>query len=248
MNYVQIGRGTRPAVVFAHGWARTHRDFIPAAESLSGHMASLLVDLPGFGDTPRPPEGWTTADYADHMAGFIRDHADAPIIYVGHSFGARVGLRLAVRHPELLSGLVLVAGAGLPAQRHPLQRWKGRLRQMQFRMLRDRARDEAEREALEARFGSPDYVQSRKLGLRDIFLNAVREDQSADLPRITTPTVLLNGAKDTETTPELGRRMNALIPNSRFICLPEFDHIDILHRGRHVIGLRVKELAGMNAA
>src|SRR5690554_2050299 len=123
MNYVQIGKGPAPAVIFAHGWARTHRDFIPAAESLSGHMASLLVDLPGFGETPRPPEGWTTADYADHMAGFIREHVDGPIVYVGHSFGARVGLRLAVRHPELLSGLVLVAGAGLPTQRPALQRW-----------------------------------------------------------------------------------------------------------------------------
>lgn len=247
MKYIQIGKGARPSVVFAHGWARTHRDFIPAAESLSGHASSILVDMPGFGETPRPETAWTTADYADHMAGFIREHCAGPVVYVGHSFGARVGMRLAVRHPELLSGLVLVAGAGLPTQRPALQRWKGKLRQMQFRMLRNRAKDDAEREALEARFGSADYVQSRKIGLRDIFLNAVREDQSPDLPRIKVPTVLLYGEKDTETTPELGRRIGALIPGSSFLCLPEFDHLDILHRGRHIIGLRVKELGGLGA-
>jgi pimeloyl-ACP methyl ester carboxylesterase len=243
MHSIEIGRGETPEILFAHGWARNHRDFIPAAEALIAQHRSILVDLPGFGETPRPAEGWDTKQYADDAAAFIRERIGRPIVWVGHSFGGRVGLRLAVRHPELLRGLVLVAAAGLQSPRPWHRRWRGKFRQAEFRRLRARAKTEAEIAALEQRFGSADYIQSRALGLRDIFLKSVNEDQAPDLPKIVTPTVVLSGARDTETPPEMGRRMAALIPGARFLLLPEFDHIGVLHRGHHVIALRAKELA-----
>src|SRR6185437_340918 len=109
----------------------------------------------------------------------FRSQVGAPVVWVGHSFGGRVGLRLGVHHPDVLRGLVLVSAAGIPLERPWWQRQRGKLRQ--------------------ARFRSADYVQSRALGLRDIFLQSIREDQSPDLPAIKTPTVLLYGANDTET-------------------------------------------------
>jgi pimeloyl-ACP methyl ester carboxylesterase len=243
MHSIEIGKGETPEILFAHGWARNHRDFIPAAEALIAQHRSILVDLPGFGDTPRPAEGWDTGQYADEAARFIRERIGGPIVWVGHSFGGSIGLRLAVRHPEVLKGLLLVAAAGLQTPRPWYRRWRGRLRQAEFRRLRARAKSEAELEALEKRFGSPDYVQSRALGMRDIFIKRITEDQAPDLPKIATPTVVLSGAKDTETPPEMGRRMAALIPGARFLLLPELDHIGVLHRGHHIIALRAKELA-----
>src|SRR6185312_9224292 len=161
MNFVEIGKGERPTIVFAHGWARTHHDFIPAAEALVGSEKSLLVDLPGFGGTPRPEAAWDTKAYADDAAAFIREQVGAPVVWVGHSFGGRVGLRLGVHHPDVLKGLVLVAAAGLRIdQRSAWLRLKGRWRSAEFRRLREAAKTEEEIIALEKRFGSPDYVQS----------------------------------------------------------------------------------------
>lgn len=243
MHSILIGKGERPEIVFAHGWARSHHDFIPAAEALIAQHRSILVDLPGFGATPRPAEGWDTRQYADFVAGFIREKIGAPVVWVGHSFGGRVGMRLGVQHPDVLKGLVLVAAAGLRIdERSAWRRLKGRWRSVEFRRLRKAATTEDEIVALEKRFGSPDYVQSRETGLRDIFLKSVNEDQAPDLPRITTPTVVMNGANDTETTPEMGRRIASLIPNARFLLLPELDHISVLHRSHHIIALRAKEL------
>ena len=243
MNFVEIGKGATPAIVFAHGWDRDHRDFIPSAEALVAQRRSMLVDLPGFGETPKPAEAWDTRQYADFAAQFIREKIGHPVVWVGHSFGGRVGLRLGVHHPDVLSGLVLVGCAGLKIERPPLRRLKGRISGMRYRMLRQRAKSEPEIIALEKRFGSPDYVHSRETGLREIFLKTVNEDQAPDLPRITTPTVVLSGANDTETPPAMGRRMAALIPDARFVLLPEFDHIGVLFRGHHIIALRAKEMS-----
>ncbi len=243
MHFIEIGQGDAPRVVFAHGWGRSHHDFIPAAEALSGTARSILLDLPGFGETPRPKEAWDTRQYADHIADFLDEKGLGPVVFVGHSFGARVGLRLARHHPERLAGLVVVAGAGIPRQRVFWDRVKTDVRQRQFRLYRFFAgANEARRDVLEKRFGSPDYVASKKLGIRDIFLKTITEDQSPDLHGIAVRTELLYGANDAETPVEIGKRMEALIPDARLTVLPDLDHFSILFRGHHIIASRAKSL------
>ncbi|MBU1174458.1 MAG: alpha/beta hydrolase [Alphaproteobacteria bacterium] len=249
MHFIEIGEGDRPSVVFAHGWGRSHHDFIPAAESLGATARSMLVDLPGFGQTPRPDVAWDTRQYADYIASFLAEQGIGRVIWVGHSFGGRIGLRLARHHPDLLGGLIVVAGAGMPRQRVYFERVRNDLRRRQFRVLKWLAgADEARRDALEKRFGSPDYVESKRLGLRDIFLATIAEDQSPDLPDITVRTELLYGAKDGETPVEIGQRMAALIPGARLTIFPEYDHFSILNRGHHVIALRAKALLAERAS
>ena len=241
-NALRIGTNGKPIVVFAHGWARTHRDFIPTAEALAPVADCLLLDLPGFGLSERPAEGWGTADYATYLDRHLAELLGGTAYgWVGHSFGGRIGLRLAAAGSAPLTHLVVVAGAGVPRERSPLARLKGRVNSLRFQAGKRAARTEEQLLALEERFGSADYVQSRALGLRDIFVRTVSEDQTDQLAKIACPTTLIYGSRDTETPPEIGRRIHALIPHSAYIECPEFGHISILDRGRHQIALAVKE-------
>lgn len=248
MNHITIGKHSAPCLVFAHGWARNHRDFIQIAECLEPLAQSVLLDLPGFGDTPRPDMAWGSTEYASHCAEFIRRAGFTNVIWVGHSFGGRVGMQLAVHDAELLSGLVLVGGAGIPLQPSVFTSLCRRWRQMRFKLARRSAKNESDIDALEKRYGSADYVQSKALGLRDIFVKVIAEDQSADVTRITIPTRIIYGEQDTETPPETGERLKQLIPRSQLIRCPEFGHIDILSRGRHQIALAIKELLNEDRA
>ena len=101
---------TPPAVVALHGWARSGADF---AAIVSG-LDAVAPHLPGFGPADEPPVVWGTEDYADLVADAIRPFG--PVVILGHSFGGRVAVRLAARHPELVSGLVLT---GVPLLRPP---------------------------------------------------------------------------------------------------------------------------------
>ena len=241
-NLVQIGDTSKPAVVFGHGWGRTYRDFIPVAEALAPVACSYLIDFPGFGDTPRPEDTWGTEDYADHIVAFLCDqHGLKKYRWVGHSFGGRVGLRIAVRHTDVLQHLVLVAAAGVPRTISTLKRLRGRRRSYEFKWRKAMAKSPEQVEALEKQYGSADYIHSREIGLRDIFVRTVNENQTEALGAIHCPTTLIYGGLDTETPVEIGEKISAGIKGSQLIVCPHFDHISILDRGRHQIALSVKE-------
>ena len=247
---IRIGTEGAPRVVFGHGWGRSGRDFIPVAETIAPIADSLLLDLPGFGATPRPDDAWGTQDYADYLARHLAESFGIErFVWVGHSFGGRIGLRLAAKPVPGLAHLIVVAGAGVPRQLGKAEKIKRRIRGARFRALNARARTEDEVIALEKRFGSPDYVASREAGLRDIFVRTISEDQTKTARAIACPTTLIYGAEDTETPPEIGRCLHRLIRGSAYIECPALGHISILDRGRHQIALAVKEaLAGLRAA
>ncbi len=242
MKYISIGSPAAPTVVFAHGWGRTHHDFIQIAESIAPIANCILLDLPGFGETPRPPQGWGTVEYADHVNKFLVQQQVGPVIWVGHSFGGRVGLRLAVRHAQSLSALVLVSSAGIPIQRNFLHKAKSRLQRFRFQLAKKRASSQDEIKQLEKQYGSADYIHSAEIGLRDVFLKVIAEDQSADVGNINVPTRMLYGALDFETPVSIGQRLAQLIPQSQLVVCPRFNHFDILSRGRHQVALGIKEL------
>ncbi len=244
-NLVQIGDTSKPPVVFGHGWGRTYRDFIPVAEALAPVASSYLIDFPGFGDTPRPDETWGTQDYAEHVLNFLKaEHGLARFTWVGHSFGGRVGMRIAASHSNAIEHLVLVASAGVPRARSSWQKLNGRRRGWEFKIRQAMAKGDEALQSLEQRFGSVDYVHSREIGLRDIFVKTVNEDQTATLPQIDCKTTLIYGGKDVDTPVEVGETLKAGIANADLVVCPHYDHISILDRGRHQIALAIKEQLG----
>jgi len=242
MFYEKSGAATGTPIIFAHGWGRDHTDFVPTAELIGQAAPTVLLDLPGFGKSPRPEGDWTTQDYAVAVRDFLKSELGiTKFIWVGHSFGGRIGLRLAAMANSPVEHLHIVGGAGIKLPRPLLKQIKGKWRGWQFKKQKAAATSEDAVIALEAQFGSADYVNSRELGLRDIFIRTVEEDQTPDLPKITCPTTLLYGGKDTETPPAMGKVLHHAIPNSTYVECPEFDHISILSRGRHQLTTHILE-------
>ena len=226
-------------LVWAHGWGHNHANLLPLAEAMRPRGRSILLDLPGFGASPMPPEAWSTADYADMAAAWLTGRKPAQRIWIAHSFGARIGLQLAARHPELVQGLFLIAAAGLPPKRSLAARAKLAGRRWAYWVARQFAPQGTARERLRKRFGSADY---RAAGaLRPILVKAVREDLSEVARTLRCRTMLVYGDQDRETPPEIGERLNRLIPGSRLVILRGFDHWTVLTEGRHQIVHRLGE-------
>jgi len=86
------------------------------------HAASayraIAFDRPGFGHSERPQDRlWTAVAQAALFAkAFAQLGIGSPIV-VGHSWGRRVALALAINHPQSVGGLVLASGYYFPTAR-----------------------------------------------------------------------------------------------------------------------------------
>lgn len=228
-------------MIWGHGWGQDRRAFAGIAPSF-GDSAHLLLDFPGFGAAPRPETAWDTGAYADAAAALIaaRRWAGQEVVWIGHSFGGRVGLQLAARHPGAIDRLVLIAAAGLPRRRGALEKLRISAKRAQYKALRWIAeRTGGDVEALRDRFGSADY---RAAGpMREILVKVVTEDLTEVAGRVRAPTLLIYGAQDAETPPEIGARLAALIPGARLHVLDGHDHYSPLGAGKHVVAKRIAE-------
>jgi pimeloyl-ACP methyl ester carboxylesterase len=233
-----------PRIVWAHGWGQDRRALKPLAEALSGLGTHLLLDFPGFGESPPPAAAWDTADYADAAADLIATRPPAgATIWVGHSFGCRVGLQLAARHPDAVSGMFLIAGAGLPRRRSLPERVRLGARVRTFKALKRAAPLLGlDVEALRRRFGSADYASAGEM--RAILARVVSEDLSDVARHISCPVQLVYGENDTETPPEIGQRLARLIQNAELAVLPRHDHHSVLTSGRHQVLKRLRDFVG----
>lgn len=75
-------------------------------EEFSGAYEVTAIDLAGRGKSLSPPVGYRLSDYADDVAAFMAG-LKAPALVVGLSFGGMLAQVLSVRHPKLVSELVL---------------------------------------------------------------------------------------------------------------------------------------------
>jgi pimeloyl-ACP methyl ester carboxylesterase len=107
----EIGRGE--PLVLIHGLATTRRIWATVAPELARKRRVVMLDVPGFGESPPAGAGFELEAVAARIAGALSDHA--PFDLVGHSLGGGLALTLAARHPESVKRLVLVAPAGLTA-------------------------------------------------------------------------------------------------------------------------------------
>ncbi len=226
-------------LVWGHGWGQAAAALAPLAETLKPFASSSLIDFPGFGSSGNPPDIWGTTEYASLMAEWIATLPATRLVWIGHSFGGRVGIQLASRHPQLVFGMVLIAAAGLRRRRSFSERLRFHFRRTAFKTARRFVQEGPRLDGLRRRFGSSDY---RSAGvLRPVFTRVVGEDLSDQAKRVACPTLLIYGSADTETPPEMGERFHALIPKSEFVVLNGFNHLSVLSEGRHQVTLRIRK-------
>ena len=195
-------------VVWLHGWARTGRDFAEAADELArAGVASVALDLPGFGSSPLPTVGGGARLYAALLAPALASMSDGPLVLVGHSFGGRVATVLAADHPELVRVLILTGSPLLrrtsvvsPPWRFRLTRWlhaKGVV-------------GEGPMEAARQRYGSSDY-RNASGRLREVLVASVNESYEEELQRVRVPVVMVWGELDDDVPVDVARRAAVLL-------------------------------------
>ncbi len=238
-EYIKGKKNSHTKFVFLHGWGHSIKNMQPLAKMLSDYDC-YLIDLPGFGESPVPDTVLGISEYSSIIADFIKGikNRDDKIIVIGHSFGGRVSIDLAVNYSTLIDRIILIAGAGLKKKVRlykkipvwSLQKMNSILYKT-FSLFGKDYRDNIIYKKVFNKVASDDYKNTKAI-MRDIIKKTIKTSLLPLAKKITVPTILIYGENDKTTPPEFGKTFHNVINNSKLFILPVFNHNSILTDGK----------------
>ena len=130
--YREAGNATSPTVLLLHGFPTSSHMFRNLIPRLADHYHVVAPDLPGFGFSDSPPRdqfNYTFENLARVIDAFTEKVGLKRFAIYIFDYGAPVGLRLALAHPERISAIISQNGnayeEGLSEGWNPIQNyWK----------------------------------------------------------------------------------------------------------------------------
>jgi pimeloyl-ACP methyl ester carboxylesterase len=214
--------GSGEVVVVLHGWGGRIESMHPVIACLEERFRVLALDLPGFGESPRPRGVWGTPDYAEFVRDVVVKLGVDRAHFIGHSFGAKVSFYVAATHPETVDKLVLAASSGLRLSPSLTTRAKKIAGRAAHYIGTLGSPGERLKLAIHDRIASTDYKEAGEL--RPILVRVVNEDLRGMLSRVRSPTLLVWGGEDDATPLAAAREMERLVPNAGLVIFEGAGH------------------------
>lgn len=221
---LDTGRGD--AVVILHGWGGRIESMAPVVSCLASRCRALAFDLPGFGESPPPPAGWGTPDYAAFVRAVLAHTGITHAHFVGHSFGGKTSLYLAATQQGVVDKLVVVDPSGLRSAPSAKVRAKRALSRAGKALGLAGPPGRAAQRALYRRISSSDYQEAGPL--RPTLVRVVNEDLTSLLPAVSSPTLIVWGSEDEAVPVAHGRTMERLIPDAGLVLFEGAGHFPYL--------------------
>lgn len=219
LNYQKSGKKGK-TVLLLHGWGQNMQMMSFIADFLKPHFIVYNFDLPGFGQSDEPTRAYSVEDYADLLYEFVtKKKIDNPII-IGHSFGCRIAIRYAYKHP--VHKMVLTGAAGIKDKRGVDYYFRVYTYKLGKKILSLKA-FEKYKEKFMKNAGSEDYRNTSGI-MRQTFLKVVNDDVKDILPEINVETLLVFGENDEATPVSKGKMMEKLMPNAALVIFENDDH------------------------
>jgi pimeloyl-ACP methyl ester carboxylesterase len=217
------------------GWERQMADF-------GREYRAIAFDHRDTGDSDEAAAPYTIADLADDAAALLTRLGIARTHVVGISLGGFVALQLAVRHPERVEKLVLVATtAGGPTHVQPAPEIAMLLAPVPGMEIGERAiRNYSAIMAAQYVRAHPEELQHiaevaryrpmSPAGYMRQLQAALAHDVTGELERISAPTLVIYGALDPLVPPENGAHLAERIPGAWRLVYPNTGHVPIIER------------------
>jgi pimeloyl-ACP methyl ester carboxylesterase len=250
MNIVDIGEG--PIVLMVHGLSGCWQNWLENIPHFAKDHRVIAMDLPGFGESEMPAKDITISRYADTLDALLTAlDITETVRLVGNSMGGFIGAELAIRYPQRIERLVLVAAAGLSVEYIRTKRQKG---------LRHRAENIAFFYIGWAASRSPTVARRRRLRSALLLIVAAHPDRlpapltyelvhgsgkpgfndalealcsypiRERLPEIECPTLIVWGTKDRLVPLKDASVFEELIDDSRKLIYQDTGHLTMLER------------------
>jgi pimeloyl-ACP methyl ester carboxylesterase len=252
------GRDDAEPGLFVHGLAGSSANWTDLMGLLSDEVAGEALDLPGFGQSPPPPDRDYSVDaHTLTVARLIEKRGRGPVHLFGNSLGGAIVTRLAGTRPDLVRTLTLISpalpdlrprygparilaasmpGVGPWAVRRLAalpaeQRVQGTL-DMCFAdpasLHPDRVMELVE--DVRHRDGLPHNAEALLASSRGIVTAYMRRSLWRYAARVIAPTLVIYGRHDRLVDPRMAARAGRVFKRSRVVVLPDVGHLAQVER------------------
>ncbi|MGZ4201547.1 MAG: alpha/beta fold hydrolase, partial [Thermoleophilaceae bacterium] len=247
VNYVDIGSGDGPPIVFVHGLGGAWQNWLENIPRAATERRTIALDLPGFGESEMPPGDISVPGYGRCVEELCERLGLGEVVLVGNSMGGFISAEVAIQRPQRVARLVLVSAAGISItnlRRRPVETW-GRaaaalgvygLAHVRELVVRPRLRHAAlgyvvrhpTRLApdlcweLMSAAGRPGFI-----GALEALLDYDFRDRLGD---IRVPTLIIWGANDMLVPVKDASEFERRIPESRKVILDDTGHVAMIER------------------
>ncbi|MFK8014368.1 MAG: alpha/beta fold hydrolase [Gammaproteobacteria bacterium] len=223
-------------VVFIHGLFMSGRAWHNQFLALRSRYRCVEYDLRGHGRTASPADGYAMESLADDLIQILEVGNYAPSHLVGSAMGSTVAMHVALKRPELVRSLTLLAASAEeeePEDRRQLKALALGIRLAGVRVfsrtlmrkifgqhfLRDHDR------RIQVEHWRNEFKKRDRVGLsRAVRGYARRRGLISQVGKIRAPTLILAGERDTICPPSRSMRLSDAISGSRYVTSPKAAH------------------------
>ena len=217
-----------PPVVLVHGLGVSSRYMVPLALALAPSYRVFAPDLPGFGQSERPPSVPGVRALAFWLKAWMEVVGVRDAVVIGNSMGCQIIAELADIEPATIRAAALLGptmddSAGAVA--HVL------------RLLQDQFHEPLPLVPLQAF----DYLKNGPLRTALTFRQALRHKMAERIACLTAPTLIMRGTSDPIVSQQWVERLAARLPNGRLITVRDAGHA-VNYNSPHHVTQEVKQL------
>jgi len=230
-HYQVEGAAAKPAIVLSNSLGSDLRIWDHVAARLLAHFRVIRYDLRGHGLSEAPAPPYSAQDLARDVVALLDALEVRDAVICGVSVGGLIAQAVALHHPERVRALVLCdTGAKIATA----EAWQQRIDKVRadgvdalVSMTMERWFSDGFRARCQAdvRGYSLMLRQTSAPGYMGVCAALRDADFRAAVPEIKHPTLVLCGAEDIATPPELGRELAGLISGARFALIEKAAHL-----------------------
>ncbi|HLU18537.1 MAG TPA: 3-oxoadipate enol-lactonase [Pusillimonas sp.] len=225
----------RRTIVLSHALGCDLSMWDTLANELAAENDVVAYDHRGHGRSDAPASLYTMQELAEDAARLVRELDCGPVVWIGLSMGGMVGQELAIRHPELVSGLV-IANSTSAYPDEVRAAWQQRIETVRSKGI------EAIADAVMERYFHADFRQNQAAAVASFrkrlvstdaegyvgCCNAVGTvDTTGRLPQVKAPTLVIAGALDQGAPVSMSETMAKAIPGAQLVVLEDASHLAV---------------------
>ncbi|MFQ5349736.1 MAG: alpha/beta fold hydrolase [Thermoanaerobaculia bacterium] len=242
IHYDIVGEGE--PVVFLNGVMMTTRSWVLQTSLFRRRYRCLLHDFRGQLLSDKPEEPWFLEDHADDLRALLDHLAIERCHLVGTSYGGEVGLIFAYTFPDRVKSLSVVSSASEvgPEMDRAVASWAKAALEAPETLYRVALPYNYSPAFVEANSQVIEQGEARVAACPPEFFPAFthlvdafrRLDITAELDRITCPTLVLVGERDALKPPQYSRLIAERIAHSELLVVPGGGHAVILEKPQEI--------------